>query len=405
MGEDLGARVLREGLVSREQLADALAEGASGGILATALLRHGLDEGALHGLLLREGYEPASADELVAGTGPLSRLLHGRMAHTLQALPVEDRGHEVVVAMVDPSDTHALRELRFGLGRMIRARVALAGELRQALASAYPGDVPPEPRETPLALVRRRPGSAASSASGSVAPRSEPSSRRRVTRPMVPITAPTAPEPSAEPPPEPPVPTPTEAPPRRARSIISPAEASWGDLEDPAPRPTPARPGRRRRITAPPPVGPLLADLRRARDRDTIVRLTCDGVASVAKVVVFLALRRGVLRGWEARGGQLTPDAVRNLWIPIGSPSVFKRVIATGESYEGPHGTSTADDLFRAATGSRGGRLVIHAVRVAGKPLGALCAEGVRFDDLGRRRVEELVLAAGRAFERVLADR
>lgn len=402
MGDDLGARVLREGLVDRDQLADALAEGAAGGVLAAALLRHGLEEEALHQLLLAEGHEEATAADLEAGAGPVSRLLHGRMAHTLQALPVEDRGHEVIVAMVDPSDSHALRELRFALGRMVRAKVARASELRRALASAFPGDVPPEPLETPLALTRRRPTGEAAFA---------PSERRR-TRPMESMPAGPAPAP-AEPerrsaPPErrssaPPGTRSSSAPPR-AGSILTSEESSWGDLQQPEPRVPAPRPRRPSSLT-PPPVGPMLASLRRATDRDAIVRLTCDGCAGVAKTVVFLALRRGVLRGWEARGGQVSADAIRNLWIPATSPSMFQRVLESGETYEGPYGTTAADDLFRAATGSRGGRVVIHAVRVAGKPLGALCAEGVRFDAIGKRRVEELVLAAGRAFERLLEKR
>lgn len=412
MAEDLGARVLRAGLVSRDQLADALAEGAAGGILATALLRQGLDEEALYELLLAEGHDTASDAELDGGAGPVSRLLHGRMAHTLQALPIEDRGHEVVVAMVDPSCAHALRELRFTLGRMVKAKVARATDLRNALASAYPGDIPPVPRETPLALVRRRDGS-------SVPPQD---SKRRRTRPMevvvaAPDSAPfrsSATRPQSSAPPERPGPTSSVPPgttrssaPPAARSILTVEESSWGDLQQTdteSPR-TPVPPPRRRRRSSsmtPPPVGPTLASLRRADDRDQIVRLTCEGCVGVAKTVVFLALRRGVLRGWDARGSQVSADAIRNLWIPARSPSMFQRVLEDGDCYEGPYGTTTADDLFRAATGSRGGRVVIHAVRVAGKPLGAVCAEGVRFDEVGKRRIEELVIAAGQAFERLL---
>ena len=392
MVEELGARVLREGLVSRDQLADALAEGATGGVLAAALLRQGLSADALFGLLRREGHAVADAADLDQGAGPVSRLLHGRMAHTLQALPVADLGHEVLVAMMDPTDGHALRELRFGIGRSVRPLLAHADALHEALAMAYPGDAPPIPRETPLALVRRRGPDAAPA--------------RRKTQPMVTPAAPAqhsaapasapAPAPSSfEPVPRRPLPSST--PPSTGRSLISPAEASWSDLDD-APAPAPQRTPRG---DQPPPIGPVLAALRRTTERDEIVRLACDGVAGVAKTVVFLALRRGVLRGWEACGPHVSADAIRNLWIPVTSPSMFQRTLERGDVYDGPFGTTAADGLFRAATGSRGGHVLLHPIRVAGKPLGVLCVEGVRFERTGRRRVEELVLAAGQAFERL----
>ena len=389
MAEDLVAWALSSGMTTRGQLADALAERAAGRPLAVALLRQGMDEEALWShLVVQQGHLAVDPAELARAPGPASKLLPGAMAHTLQSLPLEDLGQEVVIAMVDPTDAHALRELRFAIGRPVSAVTAKASALAAALRRAYPDDIPAERSTTPLMLSRMRPSSRPfRSAPASSAPR-----------------APAAVANAAHAPSESRATATSQSRSTIARSIIPPHEASWSDLEAPSPRSSvralQREPSADYRSL--PPIGTVLAGFRSSSSRDAVIRLMCEGALTVARSVVFLALRRGVLRGWDAMGSAVSPDAIRNLWIPATSKSMFKAVVETGEPYEGPYGTTAADDLFRAATGSRGGRIALHSVRVMGKPLGILAVEGVRHGPAGRRRLEEITLGAGRAFERIL---
>jgi hypothetical protein len=194
-----------------------------------------------------------------------------------------------------------------------------------------------------------------------------------------------------------PAPTP---PPPSPRSILSDHEASWGDLA--APDPVASAPAVANRRTLPE-IGATLASLRASRDRDAIVRLACEAASTVARTTVFLALRKGVLRGWEGTGA-VSPDALRNLWIPASSPSVFQRVIEAAEPHRGPHGTSAADKLFRAATGSRGSVLVVEPIRVGDRVVAVLCADAPRFGPAGIERLEALAHAVGTALERVIVE-
>jgi hypothetical protein len=193
---------------------------------------------------------------------------------------------------------------------------------------------------------------------------------------------------------------PAPTPPPTPRSILSDHEASWGDLA--APDPVGSAPSVANRRTLPE-IGATLASLRASRDRDVIVRLACEAASTVARTTVFLALRKGVLRGWEGTGA-VSPDALRNLWIPASSPSVFQRVIEAGEPHRGPHGTSAADKLFRAATGSRGSVLVVEPIRVGDRVVAVLCADDPRFGPAGIERLEALAHAVGTALARVIVE-
>ncbi|MBX3270001.1 MAG: hypothetical protein KF729_07050 [Sandaracinaceae bacterium] len=213
-------------------------------------------------------------------------------------------------------------------------------------------------------------------------------------------------------------PAPTRAPaqpappPRPPRSIIPEEHARW-DVDAPAAGPNRVDPGRVReaRDSRPPPksvrppdVGGALSAIRACRDRDEVVTLACEGALSVSRAAILLALRKGVLKGSGGAGAGLSGDAVRNLWIPTSSPSMFREVVARKEPYHGPPGTAAADGLFRAALGSRGGPVSLHPVVVAGKLVAVLAADDVRFGDSGRERVETLARAVSEAFERIILE-
>ncbi|MCB9600847.1 MAG: hypothetical protein H6720_10920 [Sandaracinus sp.] len=412
MAEDLGARLVRAGLATREQLAIALAEGAqSGGALAAGLVDAGVSEEDIVSLFVSEGVGP-EARELVPLSPPkLSPVL----ATAFLALPISESDQTVEVAMADPTDTHALGELRAALAREVKPRPARVSVLRRALARAFPHTPTRPPAPTPLELVRRKPIQANP---GDVPlplarPKTLPTGvvQQSFPRPKEPEVAVrstvrgtadyAAPRPT-EPPPSRRASDPGEAarvsssPPR---SILSDHEASWSDLVAPDPKATTSSANQR----ALPEIGGTLAALRASRDRDAIVRLACEAASSVARTTVFLALRKGVLRGWEGVG-QVSADALRNLWIPASSPSVFQKVLERGEPHRGPHGTTAADKLFRAATGSRGGTLVVEPIRVGDRIVAVLCADDPRHGQAGLERLETLAHAVGAALERLIVE-
>lgn len=200
------------------------------------------------------------------------------------------------------------------------------------------------------------------------------------------------------------------APPPKPRSII-PVEHSRWELDTGEVNKVDRAKVKKIRDSRPPPraaklpeVGGTLSAIRASRDRDEVVDLACQGALSVSRAAVLLALRKSVLKGWGGAGAGISPDAVRNLWIPTSSPSMFRDVVGKREPYHGPSGTAAADGLFRAALGSRGGPVSLHPVVVAGKLVAVLAADDVRFGDKGRERVETLARAVSEAFERIILD-
>lgn len=204
----------------------------------------------------------------------------------------------------------------------------------------------------------------------------------------------------------------------RPASIVPPEHERWDLGAAPAVARSSAPPSRaaaaasRRASAALPPakvapaeIGTVLSAMRAAQDRDEVVRLACEGTITVARAAVFLALRKEVLKGWDAEGAGLSRDAVRNLWIPTTSPSSFKRVIEARAPHVGPYGTSIADGLFRAAVASRGGDAILQPVIVGEKVVAVLCADDVVAAPIGPQRIEVLAHAVGEAFRRILAGK
>ena len=493
MADDLGARLLRAGLVTRAQLGAVLGGAPPhDGALAVGLVDDGLSEDALCGFFVSLGLGPLlDAGDLASAQPRALAALPASMALALHALPVRYGAAGLVVAMAAPTDRHTIAELRRAARVEVLPTVARVSELRAALERAYPGGSArwaPEVRESEppvlelvnvrkpgrsivesaegylgstrgaervearhmvgprlapdddegfVPLVRTKPVSSRTPAFGvrksitktferpsrkpdgddavgatawakgssappappdAPAPARQPSPVARVTRPAP--TAGTLPPASAPEPARPPKPPP--------RSIIPPEHASW-DVEAPANK---VDPSKLRSVAPPPPrsqrpapVGGIVSAIRATRDRDEVVELACQGALTVSRAAVLLALRKSVLKGWGGSGAGLSRDGVRNLWIPTHSPSVFRDVVAHAEPFRGPHGTTAADGLFRAALERRGGELVVQPVRVAGKVVAVLAADDLRHGDEGVERIEILARAVGEAFERIIVDK
>lgn len=468
MTDDLGGRLVAAGLVTPDLLAEVRgAAPPHEGALVAALVERGLSEDAAAGFFVAAGFGPLleAPDLAAAQPGALARL-SASVACGLMALPVRSSPAGLVVAMAAPSDRHAVAELRRVVGADVLPAVARVSELAAALAEAYPSGAPPRPAarassEPPvLELVQAQRkkelealdgylgstrGAERVEARAMVGPRLTTEEEDEVFVPLVrhkPLPPPPKPKPkvitksfekpttddlamaraaaewaptsaaptSAAPTSAAPAPPPPARPVAQPRSIIPPEHASW-DVDAPDPPENKVDPAKlrtiappERRSPRPSPIGGTLAAVRASRERDEAVELACRGALTVCRAAVLLALRKGVLKGWDGAGADLRRDVVRNLWIPTNSPSAFREVVAHAEPYAGPHGTSAADGLFRAAVGSRGGTVVLMPVSVGGKVIAVLGADDVRYERVGVERIEILAHAIGEAFERIIVE-
>jgi hypothetical protein len=160
-------------------------------------------------------------------------------------------------------------------------------------------------------------------------------------------------------------------------------------------RPSPRKPSRAE-------FGGLLVTIRQSTNRDEIVEVACEAYARFGRAVVFLALARGILKGRHAIGVGLTRDAIRNLWIPATSPSTFKAALDAKEPWRGPHGPTAADQVFRAAIGSRGRELALWPIVVAGKSVALVAVDDPADPEFAAELFESIAASLGDAFQRII---
>jgi GAF domain-containing protein len=142
-----------------------------------------------------------------------------------------------------------------------------------------------------------------------------------------------------------------------------------------------------------------LAELGRVTSRDDVVRVACHACLAAARGAAFLALRKGVFRGWDGAGEDVTSAGIRSLWVPASNPSILNEVLHTGRPFHGAYGQTAADHLFRSAFGSHGREVVIVPVMIGSRMVGVLCANDPAADTSAVERVAE---AVGKAFERLI---
>ncbi len=470
MNADLGARLLAAGLVTRQELGLALSSvPAHGGALAVELVRRGIEEEALLGFFVADGFGPVVQPRELAEAEGDDRV-PPQLAVDMLALPLRKSASGLHVAMADPSDVHAVRELRQKTGVAILPVVAPVKALTDALDSRFPQEWAAakerrnNPEAAPISLVRRRDthGSAAIQDSfDSVVPltnaagkrasgfpiQAESEGRRRrdtadfelprdyaddAPRDTADFERPAAGAPSRDtlvdelrPDPQDVGRDTLESVSAVLRQSVTPSEGGgWGDLSDSSPMEGIARraarahsilPGRLpssgREILsweqAPREAGDLsaiLATIRAAKTREEVIRHACRGLAPLGRCALLLVLSRGILKGREVVGGDLPRDAVLNLWIPSTSRSLLSRVLETSEPYLGPHGGSSADAVFRAALGSRGGDVLLMPVVLSGKAVAVLALDEPVADAVVLlERAEVVARATADAFRRLIA--
>lgn len=408
MPGQLVEQLVEAGLVTESQ---ARASGTHDPLTSTrrvieSLVAQGLDERTLAGFFVAKGFGPMLQAPDLARTAPdLVQSMSAADAHELCALPLRPSAAGVVVAMADPTDERAIAKLSIALGGQLLPIVAKLSDLLDAIDRAYPPDRPtlvsdPVAAERSRApsgvvpLVQEKPGDTdrtlddlempRSGFGGGASPEWDQAWSRSTTERDVSIT-----------------PLSTHVP------LPAVGDASAGPSLFPS-RPAPSasdgslRPSTPPRVSSDAALDTHLLELAQAESRDDAVRAACQACLTSARGAAFLALRKGVFRGWDGAGEDVTSASIRSLWVPASNPSLLNEVMHTGKPFRGPYGETAADHLFRAAFGSHGRDVVVVPVLIGARMVGVLCAN----DPHGEAgAIEQVADALGEALQRLIVSR
>ena len=138
----LGALLVREGLITNEQLETALIDQQGTGLrLGELLVQWGWVESGAISRALAEQYELEFVDLDQTKFDPVAvELLAARDARHYDAIPirfVDDEGDHLLVGVVDPTDVGSCDELREKLGGAVTIAVVDQTDLHRALAREY----------------------------------------------------------------------------------------------------------------------------------------------------------------------------------------------------------------------------------------------------------------------------
>jgi len=135
----LGDLFVREGLITREQLDEALVEGRrDGDRLGYTLVKLGfVDEEQLTRMLARQYRVPAVDLERVEVDPKIIRLVRGDVAYKHLVLPLRKVGRTLTVAMANPTDMSAIDDLKFITRLDIEPVIVGEFTLREHLARYY----------------------------------------------------------------------------------------------------------------------------------------------------------------------------------------------------------------------------------------------------------------------------
>ncbi|NLP04634.1 Flp pilus assembly complex ATPase component TadA [Candidatus Fermentibacteria bacterium] len=139
-GMKIGQMLLEGGLITREQLEEALKiQRAEGGRLGAVLVRmNALTETDLNSYLARQHrIESTNVDALEIDKETLS-LIPPEIARRYEVIPIKRVGKTLVVAMTDPSNLFAIDDLRFSIGCEIEPHICASSMVMRALRKFYP---------------------------------------------------------------------------------------------------------------------------------------------------------------------------------------------------------------------------------------------------------------------------
>ncbi|MBC8428762.1 MAG: Flp pilus assembly complex ATPase component TadA [FCB group bacterium] len=139
MAEKLGELLLKSGLVTSEQLEQALEiQKTDGGKLGFHLVQlEAITEQELNDYLTRQlKISSADLDEIKVEPEVLE-LIPSDIARRYEVIPVELDGKTLIVAMTDPQNLFAIDDLRFSLGMEVEAHICASSMVKRTLSRLY----------------------------------------------------------------------------------------------------------------------------------------------------------------------------------------------------------------------------------------------------------------------------
>ena len=308
MAIKLGELLIEAGVIDRTQLAQALQHQRTyGGRLGTNLVELGiLDEKTVASVLAKQMSIPSATAAQLDRCDPAAlRLLRAEVAERLRAVPLREDAGRLWVAMADPTDQMALKELERLVGKPIRAMVAPELLIQYALEKHF------AVRRKPRVMTVRE-GSGLLDFDGHRAPR---------------ITT-TAPPPAAgkKGPPPPPK---QEAPVWNWYGSDNPqvdaVESLSGYLDE---HEKPAQPKRER-----PPLKIVAEKLLMAETDEAVFDVALSYVGIDAQRLAAFLLRNGNLVGWKGHG--VDEAQLKKVKIKLDEAPMVAGVLASGQAWVG----------------------------------------------------------------------
>lgn len=317
MAIKLGELLIEAGVIDRTQLAQALQHQRTyGGRLGTNLVELGiLDEKTLAGVLAKQMSIPsATAAQLDRVDAAALRLLRPETAERLRAVPLREDAGRLWVAMADPSDQMALRELERLVGKPVRAMVAPELLIQYALEKHY--GVRRKPR-----VMTVREGSGLLDFDGHRAP--------RITMPAPAPAKKGPPPPPGGRPPIPVSPAANEAPVWNWYGSDSPAAEQVASLSGYLDEQLKPEVPKRER----PPLKIVAEKLLMAETDEAVFDVALSYVGIDAEKLAAFLLRNGQLVGWRGRG--IDDAQLKKVKIKLEDAPMVAGVLASGQAWVG----------------------------------------------------------------------
>jgi hypothetical protein len=375
----LGDLLIEKTLITDEQRQRAvLRQARQKGRFGTALLEEeASEEVILHGLSVQHRVPPASPEALELIRADVLRLVPGRVAQRLHAVPFRKEGRSLAVAMRDPGDLAGVDELAALTGFRIIPHAALEVRIYALLYRYYAADV--EPRYLSAAAYLRE------TQPPPVTEMDEATEPNRLPRPK------SRPELHVVPPPPPDLMSPyphralrlDQGDPWQSAADLSPASLAVAArrmeteiFEDPLESldPEPDSMEFPRRLEDPAEAAEaaeiagdnrLIARLGAAKSRDDIADAVLEESLRHAKRVALFVAYPDHVRGWASRPAV---PALASFHLPDSEPSVFATLRNTEGFYVGPQPDLPGTASTLQALGSKGlGLMAVVPVNLKGK--------------------------------------